>query len=75
MKLLHILSIFLIGFIFTFMNVNAVPPVPNSITTKKPNAITTKKTSTQGKGRLLHVEKRNVRIADNGKFIVSDISD
>jgi hypothetical protein len=55
MKLLHILSIFLIGFIFAFMNVNAVQQ--------------------QGQGRVLHVEKRNVKMADNGKFIVSDISD
>jgi len=29
----------------------------------------------QGQGRILHVEKRNVRQADNGKFIVSDVSD
>jgi hypothetical protein len=56
MKILHILSIFLIGFIFAFMNVNAVE-------------------QQQGQGRVLHVEKRNVRMADNGKYIVSDISD
>ena len=31
--------------------------------------------SPQGQGRVLHVEKRNVRQADNGKFIVSDVSD
>ena len=67
MKIFHILCIFLIGLMFTIINVNGVPQAPNSITTKKPNAKTSQKTSTQGKGRILHAEKRNVRMADNGK--------
>ena len=29
----------------------------------------------QGHGRVLHVEKRNVRMADNGKFIVDGVLD
>jgi hypothetical protein len=43
MKFLNILSIFLIGFILAFTNVNAATPFPYAVTTKNPSALTTKK--------------------------------